>query len=101
MTSNFATLADGHDGRKPIYEIQKKHTRGHMNSQDHAERACTTRDNRNTTQNDVLREAPTRINGVSTGEEPRDEHHTGFVSWAVGKTSIAIPAESRKGGVVN
>ena len=69
-----------------------------MNTQDHAERACTTRDNRSTTQNGVLREAPTRVNGVPTGEEPRDEYHTGVVSWAVTKTNIAMPAESRKRG---
>ena len=69
-----------------------------MNTQDHAERACATRDNRNTTQNGVLREAPTRINGVPAGEEPRDEYHAGVVSWAVTKTSIATPAESRNGG---
>ena len=43
-----------------------------MKTQDHAERACATRDNRNTTLNGVLREAPTRINGVPTGEEPMD-----------------------------
>ena len=60
-----------------------------MNTQDHAERACATRDNRKTTQNDVLREAPTRINSVPIGEEPREEYHAGFVSWAVTKTSIA------------
>ena len=69
-----------------------------MNTPDHAERAYATRDNRNTTHNGVLREAPTRINGVPTGEEPRDEYHAGFVSWAVTKTSIAMPAESRKRG---
>ena len=72
-----------------------------MNTQDRSERACATRGNRKTTQNGVLREAPTRINGVPTGEEPRDEYHTGFVSWTVPKTSIAMPAGSRKGGVVN
>ena len=32
-----------------------------------------------TTQNGVLREVPTRIVGVPTGEEPRDEYHAGFV----------------------
>ena len=69
-----------------------------MNTQYHAERACTTRDNRNTTQNGVLREAPARISGVPAGEEPRDEYHAAFVSWAVTKTSIAMPAESRKRG---
>ena len=69
-----------------------------MNTQDHSERACATRDNRNTTQNGVLREAPTRIKGVPTGEEPRDEYHAGFVSWAVTKTNIAMPAERRKRG---
>ena len=69
-----------------------------MNTQDHAERACTTRDNRSTTQNGVLREAPTRINGVPAGEKPRDEYHAGFVSWAVTKTSTAMPAERRKRG---
>ena len=74
-----------------------------MNTQDHAERACATRDNRNTTENGVLRETPTRINGVPTGEEPRDEYHVGFVSWSVTRTSIAMPAESRekKEGFVN
>ena len=69
-----------------------------MNTQDHAESVCATRDNRKKTQNGVLREAPTRINGVPTGEEPRDEYHAGFVSWAATKTSIAMPAESRKRG---
>ena len=43
-----------------------------MNTQDHAERACATRDNRKTTQNDVLLEAHTRMNGVPIGEEPRE-----------------------------
>ena len=57
-----------------------------------------THENRNTTPNGVLREAPTRINGVPAGEEPRDEYHAGVVSWAVNKTSIATPAESRKKG---
>ena len=51
-----------------------------MNTQDLAEKACATRDNRTTTQNGVLREAPSRINGVPTGDEPRDEYHTGFAS---------------------
>ena len=69
-----------------------------MNAQDHAQRACATRGYRTTTQNGVFREAPTRINGVPTGEEPRDEYHASFVSWAVTKTSIAMPAESRKKG---
>ena len=69
-----------------------------MNTQDHAERASATRDNRKTTQNGVLREAPTRINSVLIGEEPREEYHAGFVSWAVTKTSVAMPAERRKGG---
>ena len=62
------------------------------------------RDNRNTMQNGVLREAPTRINGINgvpTGEEPREEYHAGIVSRAVTKTSIAMSAESRKRGVVN
>ena len=54
-----------------------------------------------TTQNSVLREAPTRINSVLTGEEPREEYHAGIVSRAVTKTSIAMPAESRKRRVVN
>ena len=67
-----------------------------MNTQDHAERASPTRDNRNTTHNGVLREAPTLINGVPIGEEPRDEYHARGVSWAVTKTNIAMPAESRK-----
>ena len=39
-----------------------------MNTQDRSERACATRGNRKTTQNGVLREAPTRINGVPTGK---------------------------------
>ena len=71
-----------------------------MNTQDHAEKASATRDNKKTTQNGVLREAPTvlRINSAPIGEEPREEYHAGFVSWAVTKTSIATPAESRKGG---
>ena len=60
-----------------------------------------THENRNTTPNGVLREAPTRINGVPTGEEPRDKYLAGFVLGAVTKTSIAMPAESRKRGVVN
>ena len=76
-----------------------------MNTQDHAERACATRDNRNTTENGVLRETPSRINAVPTGEEPREEYHAGIVSRAVTKTSIAMPAESRtkkkKGWFVN
>ena len=42
-----------------------------------------------------------RINSAPIGEEQREEYHAGFVSWAVPKTSIATPAESRKGGVVN
>ena len=67
-----------------------------MNTQDHAERACVTRDNRNTTQNGVLRETPSRINVVPTGEESREEYHAGIASRAVTKTSIAMPAESRK-----
>ena len=69
-----------------------------MNIQDHAERACETRDNRKATQNGALREAPTRINSAPIGEEPREKYHAGFVSWVVTKTSIAMPAESRKGG---
>ena len=73
-----------------------------MNTQEHAERACAMRDNRDITQNGVLREAPTRINGVPTGEKPRDEYHAGFVSWAVTRTSMVMPTEkSEKGGVVN
>ena len=67
-----------------------------MTTQDHAERACATRDNRNTTENGVLRETPSRINAVPTGEEPRAEYHAGIVSRAVNKTSIARPAESKK-----
>ena len=39
-----------------------------------------------------------RISGAPIGEEPREEYHTGFVSGAVTKTSIAMPAESRKRG---
>ena len=38
------------------------------------------------------------VNSAPIGEEPREEYHAGFVSWAVTKTSIAMPAESRKGG---
>ena len=75
-----------------------------MNTRDHAERACATRDNRKTTQNGVLREAPTipkYINSAPIGEEPGEEYHASYVSWAVTKTNIAMPAESRKGGVVN
>ena len=73
-----------------------------MNTQDHAERACAMRDNRNIKQRKIASSelAPTRINGVPTGEEPSDEYHADFVSWAVTKTSIAMPAV-RKGGVVN
>ena len=41
-----------------------------------------------------------RIDSAPIGEEPRKEYHAGFVSWAVTKTSIAMPAESRKEGVV-
>ena len=66
-----------------------------------AERACATRDNQKTTQNGALREAPTPVNSEPIGEEPMEEYHAGFVSSAVTKTSIAMPAESRKGGVVN
>ena len=65
-----------------------------MNTQDHAGRACATRDNRKTTQNGVLREAPTRINSALIGEEPTEEYHAGFVSSAVNKMSIAMPTES-------
>ena len=54
-----------------------------------------------TTQNSVLREAPTRINSVPTGEEPREEYHAGIVSRAVTKTSMTMPAERRQGVVVN
>ena len=39
-----------------------------------------------------------RISGAPIGEEPREEYHTGFVSGAVTKMSIAMPAESRKRG---
>ena len=41
------------------------------------------------------------INSAPIGAEPMEEHHAGIVSRAVTKTSIAMPAESRKGGVVN
>ena len=74
-----------------------------MNTRDHAERACATRDNRKTTQNGVLREAPTipkYINSAPIGEEPTEKYHAGFVSWALTKTSIAMPVGSRKGGVM-
>ena len=37
-------------------------------------------------------------NSAPIGEELREEYHAGFVSWAVTKTSIAMPAESRKRG---
>ena len=40
-------------------------------------------------------------NSAPIGEEPREEYHAGFVLWAVTKSSIAMPAENRKGGVVN
>ena len=49
-----------------------------MNTQDHAERVCATRGNRKTTQNGVLREAPTRINNAPIGEEPMEEYHAGL-----------------------
>ena len=39
-----------------------------------------------------------RINSSPIGEEPREEYHAGFVSWAVTETSTAVPAENRKGG---
>ena len=48
-----------------------------------------------TTQNGVL-----HINSAPIGDEPREEYHAGIVSRAVTKTSIAMPAESRKGGVI-
>ena len=69
-----------------------------MNTQDHAVRACAMRDNRNIKQRKKGSSelAPTRINGVPTGEEPRDEYHAGVVSWAVAKTNIAMRAENRK-----
>ena len=38
------------------------------------------------------------INSAPIGEEPREEYHAGFVSWAVTKTSTAMPSESRKRG---
>ena len=41
------------------------------------------------------------INSAPIGEEPREEYPAGIVSRAVTKTSIAMPAESRKEGVVN
>ena len=41
------------------------------------------------------------INSAPIGEELREEYHAGFVSWAVAKESMAMPAESRKGGVMN
>ena len=67
-----------------------------MNTQDHAERACATRDNRKTTQNGVLRGAPTRINSAPIEEEPMEEYHAGFGSSADTKTSIAMPAGKQK-----
>ena len=41
------------------------------------------------------------INSAPIGEELREEYQARFVSWVVTKTSIAMPAESGKGGVVN
>ena len=42
-----------------------------------------------------------RNSSAPIGEESREEYHAGFVSWAGIKTSIAMPAENRKGGIVN
>ena len=72
-----------------------------MNTQDHAERVCATRDNRKTTQNGISEKHLLHINRAPIGEELKEEYHADFVSWTVTKTSIAMPAESRKGGVVN
>ena len=41
------------------------------------------------------------LTSAPIGEEPKEEYLAGIVSWAVTKTSIAMPAGSRKGGVVN
>ena len=41
-----------------------------------------------------------RITSAPIGEQPREEYQAGYVSWAVTKTCIAMPAESRKGGVL-
>ena len=72
-----------------------------MDTQDHEERACATRDNRKQHKMVSSEKHLLRINSAPIEEEPREEHHAGFVSWVVTKTSIAMPAESRKGGVVN
>ena len=73
-----------------------------MNTQDHADRACATREQRVTTENEhkmaSSRKHLRHFNSAPIGEEPREEYHAGFVSWAVTKTSVAMPAERRKGG---
>ena len=56
------------------------------------------RDNRNTTQNGVLREEPTRINGAPTGEEPRDEYHAGLVRGLLLKRLYLCRREAEKRG---
>ena len=48
-----------------------------------------------TTQNGVL-----HINSAPIGDEPREEYHAGFVSWAVTRTSLATICrrKAEKGG---
>ena len=78
-----------------------------MNTQDHAERACAMRDNRNIKQRKIASSelAPTRINSAPIGEEPREQYQAGIASRAVTKTSIAMPAEKSyykwASGVIN
>ena len=69
-----------------------------MNTQDHAERACATRDNLTKKQSKIAspKKHPLHLTSAPIGEEPKEEYHVDIVSWAVTKTSIATPAESRK-----
>ena len=79
-----------------------------MKNQDHAARACATRDNRKTTQNGVPKQHKMSsserhildINSAPIGDEPREEYHAGFVSWAVTRTSLATICrrKAEKGG---
>ena len=70
-----------------------------MNTQDHAERACATRDNRTKKKQRKIaspKKHPLHLNSAPIGEEPKEEYHADIVSRAVTKTSIATPAESKK-----
>ena len=69
-----------------------------MKTQDHAERACATCDSRKRHKMAYSVKILLSLNSAPIGEEPREEYHASFVSWAVTKTSIAMPAESRNGG---